>query len=187
MDTITIQEITANQVTEYKTFFNRALTEDEDNFRLSPNDDKDAAFPTQDSDDSFTLGIYVNNILAGVASFEREGATREKLQHKGLLFRMYVSPHHRSKGLAKKLISEIIHRAIKLGNIEQVNLTVIAHNLKAIKLYEQFGFRTFSSEERAIKWKGKYFTENQMVLKLPVSSAKTQYNPSLIATPWIIT
>ncbi|WP_164849978.1 GNAT family N-acetyltransferase [Mucilaginibacter limnophilus] len=187
MNTITIKEITAEQANEYKTFFNQALTNDENNFRLSPNDDRDALFPTHGLDDSFTLGIYVNDILAGVGSFEREGATREKLRHKGLLFRMYVSSEYRGKGLAKKLISEIIHRAIKLGNIEQINLTVIANNMKAIKLYEQFGFRTFSSEERAIKWKGQYFTENQMALKLPVSKAKSQYNPSLIATPWIIT
>lgn len=170
MDTITINELTAEQATEYKNFFNKALTDDENNFRLSPNDDKDAPFPTQGSNDSFTLGIYVNDILAGVGSFEREGATREKLRHKGLLFRMYVSPGYRGKGLAKKLISEIIHRAIKLGNIEQINLTVIANNIKAIKLYEQFGFRTFSSEEHAIKWKGQYFTENQMALKLSVSA-----------------
>ncbi|RYY33447.1 MAG: GNAT family N-acetyltransferase [Sphingobacteriaceae bacterium] len=188
MDNITIKEIPAEEIKTYKAFFSKALTDDEDNFRLSPDDDNDAPFPTRGAADSFTIGVYVNETLAGVASFEREGNTREKLRHKGLLFRMYILPDYRGKGLAKKLISDIVHRAMQLGNIEQINLTVIANNIKAIKLYEQFGFRTFSSEERAIKWKGKYFTENRLALKLSSGNVKSEpLNPALFVTPWIIT
>ncbi|RYZ95845.1 MAG: GNAT family N-acetyltransferase [Sphingobacteriaceae bacterium] len=166
MDDVTIREIYAGQLPVYKAFLKVGLINDADSFRLSASDDRDTPFPTYGKPDSFTLGAYAANELAGVVSFEREGATHEKLRHKGLLFRMYVSPQYRGKGIAKKLITEVIERARSLGDIEQVNLTVIATNPTAIKLYEQFGFTTFSTEVNACKLNGKYLTENQMVLRL---------------------
>jgi ribosomal protein S18 acetylase RimI-like enzyme len=60
----------------------------------------------------------------------------------------------------------LIEKVKQLSTIEQIKLTVISNNANAKKLYEKFGFKTFSSEEHAIKWKGKYFTEDQMALRL---------------------
>lgn len=79
---------------------------------------------------------------------------------------MYVSQDFRGQGIAKKLIEKLIERVKQINNIEQINLTVIANNENAKKLYEKFGFVTFGSEINAIKWKAKYFTEDQMTLKL---------------------
>jgi ribosomal protein S18 acetylase RimI-like enzyme len=79
---------------------------------------------------------------------------------------MYVSNQFRGKGIAKKLIEELLKRVEKIKDIEQINLTVISNNHNAKKLYEKFGFETFGSEYNAIKWKGKYFTEDQMTLQL---------------------
>ena len=79
---------------------------------------------------------------------------------------MYVSKEFRGKGIAKKLIEELINRVREIEDIEQINLTVIANNANAKTLYEKFGFSTFGSEQNAIKWKDKYFTEDQMVLRL---------------------
>lgn len=166
MNTIKIVEIKSDQVEQYKKFLNFGLINDEENFRITPNDDLNALFPTEDKLDSFTLGAYSNNELAGVVSFTREGRNREKLRHKGILFRMYVSKDFRGQGIAKKLIEKLIERVKQISDIEQINLTVIANNDKAKKLYEKFGFVTFGSENKAIKWKGKYFTEDQMVLQL---------------------
>jgi ribosomal protein S18 acetylase RimI-like enzyme len=165
MQHITIKEITAEQLTTYKAFLMNGLIDDEDNFRISPNDERDAPFPTKGTIDSFTIGAYNGDALAGMVSFERDGATREKLRHKGTMIRMYVSPQQRGKGIAKQLIIELIDRVKSIGNIEQINLTVIENNATAIKLYEQFGFVIFSREEHAMKWKGQYFTELQMVLR----------------------
>ncbi|RCH55552.1 N-acetyltransferase [Mucilaginibacter hurinus] len=162
---LTIQDLNAESLTIYKAFLREGLINDADNFRISANDDRDLPFPTNGTPDSFTLGAYTEEQLAGVVSFERDGATREKLRHKGTLFRMYVSPEHRGKGIAKKLITEVLSRARALGDIEQVNLTVIATNPNAIKLYEQFGFTIYSREENACKWDGKYLTELQMVVR----------------------
>lgn len=165
-DITTLKELTSKEAVVYKTFFLNGLTEEEENFRISPNDEQNGPFPTKDEADSFTLGVYVGDKLAGVVSFEREGAQREKLRHKGILFRMYVGKEYRAQGLGKKLIAELIERVKALGDIEQINLTVVARNHTAKQLYEKYGFQVFSVEEHAIKWKGKYFTEESLMLKL---------------------
>jgi len=166
MENIKILEIKSNQIIEYKNFLSIGLLNDEENFRITPNDDLKATFPTNDKIDSFTLGAYINNILAGIVSFTRDGNDREKLRHKGILFRMYVSNEFRGKGLAKKLIEQLINRVKTIEDIEQINLTVISNNENAKILYEKFGFETFGSEKNAIKWKGKYFSEDLMALKI---------------------
>lgn len=166
MNNLKIREIKSDQLDQYKQFLSIGLLNDEENFRITPTDDRYAAFPTKDKEDSFTLGAYINDHLAGVVSFSRDGADREKLRHKGILFRMYVSKDFRGRGFAKKLIEELISRVKKIRDIEQINLTVISHNENARILYENLGFKTFGSEQNAIKWKDKYFTEDHMVLRL---------------------
>lgn len=161
-----ITEIKSEQLELYKKFLSTGLTQDEENFRISPADEVHAAFPTKDKADSFTLGAYADGELAGIVSFARDGADREKLRHKGILFRMYVANGYRGYGIGAALINELVKRVSKIDDIEQINLTVIANNAIAKNLYQKFGFETFGSEENAIKWKGKYFREDQMVLRL---------------------
>ena len=162
-----ILELRSAQAAEYKRFFMEGLIRDEESFRISPGDESNAPFPTEGRPDSFTLGAYLDGDLAGVVSFQREGRDREKLRHKGLLFRMYVRPEARGQGVGRALIGEVAARADRLGDIERINLTVIAENAGAKRLYERAGFTIFATEADAIKWKGKTFAENQMVLTLP--------------------
>lgn len=152
---------------DYRNFFMQGLREHEDSFRISPNDEFQAEFPTRNRSDSFTLGaVSGDGELLGVVSFEREGVFREKLRHKGLLFRMYVARAASGKGVGRILIQKVIERARKLSGMEQINLTVVSANERAKRLYNLFGFETFSIEINAIKYKGKYFDEETMVLFL---------------------
>ncbi len=176
MEHLEIIEIKSDKVKAYKEFLAIGLRNDEENFRISPDDDLYSPFPTHDREDSFTLGAYCDGHLAGIVSFARDGHDREKLRHKGILFRMYVSNEYRGMGIAKKLIESLIDMVRKIDNIEQINLTVIATNTGAKKLYTQFGFETFGTEQNAIKWKGKYFTEDQMVLKFTMMNCDTEKN-----------
>ncbi|TNE74130.1 GNAT family N-acetyltransferase [bacterium] len=166
MSEFIIKEITSSQLNAYKTFLKTGLLQDSDNFRISPNDDETAPFPTKDQSDSFTLGAFSNQILVGVVCFTRDGDNREKLRHKGILFRLYVAKEFRGKGIASLLIESVIEKVKALGTIEHINLTVIANNARAKKMYERFGFVTFASEPQAVKWNGEYFTEDHMKLKL---------------------
>lgn len=166
MDSIEIKEISSIQLEEYKMFLATGLQSDEDTLLITPRDNLNAPFPTKDRTDSFTLGAYAKNVLAGVASFARDGEDREKLRHKGILFTMYVSKEFRGQGIARQLLEEIIKRAKTIPGIEQINLIVLTGNLRAKQLYEKFGFEKYGTEQNSIKWNGNYFAEDQMVLRL---------------------
>ena len=165
MATTHLRPLTEADLPVYRALLMPGLTQDADSFRMAPEDEEDAPFPTQNRPDSFTLGTFVDDQLAGIVSFQREGVDRVKLRHKGLLFRMYVSPHYRGQGLARQLIEAVIDRARHLHDLEQINLTVVSTN-PAKRLYERAGFRTFSTEINAIKWQGAYLAEDAMKLIL---------------------
>ena len=137
MTAIQITEINSKDVIRYKEFITKGLIQDENNFRITPSDDLNEPFPTNDAEDSFTLGAIMHDSLIGVVSFKREGFNGEKLRHKGLLFRLYVEKDYRKQGIGKKLIYALIDRARKIKGIEQINLTVIANNEHAKKMYEK--------------------------------------------------
>jgi RimJ/RimL family protein N-acetyltransferase len=166
MKSITIREILSAEIEEYKMFLAAALQSDEESLLITLNENSNAPFPTKDRNDSFTLGAYVENTLAGVVSFIRDGEDREKLRHKGIVSTMYVSKEFRGHGIARELLEELIKRVKTISGIEQINLIVIASNSKAKQLYEKIGFEKFGTEQNSIKWRGKYFSEDQMVLRL---------------------
>jgi len=166
MNSIEIKEIFSTQMEQYKMFLDVALQNNEGSLLITHKDNLNAPFPTKDRIDSFTLGAYVENILAGVVSFTRDGEDREKLRHKGILSTMYVSKQFRGHGIAGALLQEVIKRVKSVPGIEQINLVVVATNSRAKQLYEKFGFEKFGTERNSIKWENRYFDEDQMVLRL---------------------
>jgi len=166
MNTIEIKEILSSDIDLYKMFLDAALESDKENLLITYDDNKNAVFPTKDRNDSFTLGAYSNNILAGVVSFARDGEDREKLRHKGFISTMYVTKEFRGYGIAKRLLEELIKKVRTIPDIEQINLIVISDNVTAKQLYERFGFQKFGTELNSIKWEGKYLSEDLMVLRL---------------------
>jgi ribosomal protein S18 acetylase RimI-like enzyme len=170
---MTLIDLTADAPHDYKSFFLNGLRQHRDKFRISPDDEINEPFPTQGTPDSFTLGLLTNagadadaGVLAGVVSFAREGRTREKIRHKGLLFRMYVAPEYAGQGLGRQLLTEVIRRVRTQTDIEQINLTVVATNDGAKRLYQSLGFVTFAHEKNGIKDGDAYHAEEQMVLFL---------------------
>ena len=163
--TPTLRLLTADDLPVYRAVLLPGLVADADSFRIAPPDEENAPFPTHNQPDSFTLGAYVGEQLAGIVSFQREGHDRVKIRHKGLLFRMYVSPDFRGRGIAALLIQDLLDRVRSLGDVEQINLTVV-HTNPAKRLYERFGFQSFSLEKRGIKWQGYYLDEESMALFL---------------------
>jgi cyclohexyl-isocyanide hydratase len=158
-------ELTAGQNFDYHRFMLSGLQKHRDCFRISPHDQANEPFPTNATPDSFTLGLVTAmGELAGVVSFQREGHNREKIRHKGLLFRMYVAAQYSGQGLGRILLDETIRRARQLPTMEQINLTVITTNALAKRQYEKAGFRSFALEKNAIKDDGLYYDEEQMVL-----------------------
>lgn len=166
-------DLTDQDTASYQAFLMTGLRDHPDAFRLSVKDEAGAAFPTRGTADSFTMAAVdtATGRWLGVVSFAREGDTREgdtreKLRHKGLLFRMYVLADSAGKGIGRALIQTVINRARALSNLEQINLTVVASNERAVRLYASLGFVPFGREERAIKYNGQYFDELAMALRL---------------------
>ncbi len=160
---MTLHDLTTADAAEYKAFFTEALHRHPDCFGISPADEATEPFPTIGAPDSFTLGVRTDTgDLAGVVSFAREGSTRERHRHRGSLFRMYVAREFAGLGLGKRLIAEVLRRTADLPGIEKVNLVVISTNTHARRLYEQFGFVAWGTEERAFKYGAVYYDKTEM-------------------------
>jgi len=157
-----IRELQVNDNPQYRALWLNAITKHEEFFRTSIEDNSEPNIPTEFSDDSFTLGAFINGELVGILSLMRD--SKVKIQHKALLFGMYVEPSKANKGLGKELLHEIISRAKINYSIRQLYLTVLASNERARNLYTSLGFSVFAHEPQSVKILDNYIDEYQMVL-----------------------
>ncbi len=107
------------------------------------------------------MGGFDGEALLGVGGLTRyEGV---KLRHRALLWGMYVHESARGRGLADAIVEALVAEA-RVSEIEQVVLTIIAGNQRAIRLYERWGCRQYGLEPRAVKVGREYLDEILMVL-----------------------
>jgi ribosomal protein S18 acetylase RimI-like enzyme len=105
------------------------------------------------------LGGFDQTELAGMIGFYRQSGPKD--QHKGVIWGMYVKARWQGSGLASALLNAII----ELGKmqVEQIQLTVVTTNQRAIRFYEASGFRSYGIEQNALKSGDRYFDEMLMV------------------------
>lgn len=77
---------------------------------------------------------------------------REAMAHSGSLG-MGLAPAYRHQGLGRLLLSAVLDAARRAG-FARVELSVYAHNLNAIRLYESMGFEREGSKRRFTKIDG---------------------------------
>lgn len=116
------------------------------------------------TNDKFTLGAFDDRKLVGIVTFMRESSP--KTAHKGNIYGMFVMPEMRGQDLGKSLLLELISKAKYCNGLEQINLAVVSDNEPAKNLYKGIGFEVYGVEKNALKFNGKYFDEDLMVLKL---------------------
>ena len=75
---------------------------------------------------------------------------------------MYVDPDHRGQNVGEALLRGLLDHVFGLDGIEQAQLSVIAGNDRAIKLYEKVGFRTFGMQPGYFKV-GDEYTDQQFM------------------------
>jgi ribosomal protein S18 acetylase RimI-like enzyme len=109
---------------------------------------------------SDVFGAFIAQELVGVAGFRREEG--EKTEHKALLWGMYVRPHARKSGAARRLVDAIVAHAVE--RVEVLQLAVVSDNVAAIHLYTAAGFVEYGREVKALKQDGRYFDEILMAL-----------------------
>jgi ribosomal protein S18 acetylase RimI-like enzyme len=100
--------------------------------------------------------------LIGIVGFIR--GNREKTRHRGEVVQMYVDPKFGGQGIGSRLLRELINAAFKLKDMESLELTVVANNTSAVKLYEKLGFKVFGVQKNYFKAGDKYW--NQMFMQL---------------------
>jgi RimJ/RimL family protein N-acetyltransferase len=131
-------------------------------FRIAPEDEAGRSLEAvaQRLATEYVVGGPVGGPLLGIGGLSRfVGA---KLEHKGLLWGMYVREEARGTGLAGAIVEALLDRAADKG-LESVVLTVAADNLPARRLYERSGFVVYGVEPRAAKVADAYFDEALMV------------------------
>jgi ribosomal protein S18 acetylase RimI-like enzyme len=108
---------------------------------------------------NLVLGGFDQGELAGMIGFYQQSGPKDK--HKGVIWGMYVKPRLQGSGLASALLDSVIELSKML--VEQIQLTVVITNRRAIRFYEASGFHGYGVEKNALKSGERYFDELHMV------------------------
>ena len=101
------------------------------------------------SADHVMFGAFDDERLIGITGFNR--MARKRASHRGELVQVYVDSSYRGQNIGEKLLRHALDYAFTLDGIEQVQLSVIASNKTAIRLYEKLGFKTFGVQSNYFK------------------------------------
>jgi RimJ/RimL family protein N-acetyltransferase len=113
---------------------------------------------------SEVFGAFRDSELLGVAGFFIQQG--EKKAHKGMLWGMYVRPNARKSGVGRRLVQAVLDSAGRC--VELIQLTVVAENEQARRLYASLGFSAYGIEKNALKHNGRYYDEVLMAKPLPM-------------------
>ena len=100
-------------------------------------------------EDYFVLGYFEIEQLVGIVGFVRESKLKKK--HKAVIWGMYVNSDFRGKGIARKLLIEVIERAGKIGGLSKIMITVTSPQENVLGFYERLGFLQYSLENDAMR------------------------------------
>jgi ribosomal protein S18 acetylase RimI-like enzyme len=87
-----------------------------------------------------------------------------KHAHKGTLWGMYVRPAARGAGVGRRLVEAVMDYA--RPRVELIQLSVIAENRAARRLYARLGFAEYGVEKHAAKYQGRYHDDVLMAKML---------------------
>jgi ribosomal protein S18 acetylase RimI-like enzyme len=105
------------------------------------------------------FGAFVGDELVGVAGWRRQDGA--KVNHKAVLWGMYVRSVAQNSGLGRRLVEAVVNQAAT--QVEQVQLSVVSANEAAFRLYRNMGFSEYGREMKALKQDGQYYDEILMV------------------------
>ena len=109
------------------------------------------------------VGGFVDGALQGIGGLTRFAGTR--LDHRALLWGMYVRPEARGAGVGDAIVGALLDEARRIG-VRSVLLTVIAGNERAERLYRRWGFERYGVEPGAVRAGSGHLDEALMVRQL---------------------
>lgn len=98
---------------------------------------------------SFLMGAFSDDSLVGISGFIQDG--RMKASHRGDLVQVYIDPSFSRHGIGSKLVELTIAKAFENKLIDQLLLSVVYTNEKAINLYKKYGFVPYGKLENYFK------------------------------------
>lgn len=114
------------------------------------------------SPDHVMFGAFDEQWLIGIAGFNRMARKRD--HHRCELVQVYVEPAYRGQNIGEKLLRIVLDFGFNLDGIEQIQLSAVASNTMAIRLYEKLGFKTFGIQPRYFKTEDGYIDQQFMQL-----------------------
>ena len=163
-----VRKLTAEDSSAYWALRLEALERESRSFGMTPEehhritDEETVALLTKPG--CFLVGAFDNNMLAGIARFDREAHTKER--HKGHIYGVYVTAFYRGRGIARALIAAVVAELKSDPTCEQLLLSVGTFNHAARAAYRAMGFIPFGVEPRALRSGDEYIDEEHMVLML---------------------
>lgn len=98
---------------------------------------------------SFLMGAFSEDSLIGISGFIQDG--RMKASHRGDLVQVYIDPSFSRHGIGSELVGLTIAKAFENKLIDQLLLSVVYTNEKAINLYKKYGFVPYGKLENYFK------------------------------------
>jgi RimJ/RimL family protein N-acetyltransferase len=130
------------------------LTFGENEFNKTEAEEVDAIQKNKKSDNQIFIIAEINGELVGVLNVSADEKSR--LKHIGV-FGVSVRKTDWSKGIGTALIQTMLTWVKDSKIIRKINLSVIANNESAIKLYEKFGFEKEGLIKRDLCVDGKFY------------------------------
>ena len=162
--TVIVRRLTGTDARTFREVRLDGLKAHPDAFASSWEDEAEHPLPWFEErlESGYVAGCELDGRLVGVAGLHRgEGL---KTRHRGALWGVYVTDEARGRGVGSRLIERIIAEA--RGALEELSLSVAAHNEAAIRLYESFGFVRLGVDPHAFKVGDTYVDEVWMRLAL---------------------
>jgi ribosomal protein S18 acetylase RimI-like enzyme len=133
-----------------------ALTVDPDDFMITAEEERavDRLFIEEALERPGICNLFMGAFpvdapqLIGIAGLLTEEFL--KTRHSGRITSLFVHPAHRRRGIARRLMGELLARAAR-GGFRSVRLEVVADNQNAIALYQSLGFTAYGREPAAYR------------------------------------
>ncbi|MEP7077287.1 MAG: GNAT family N-acetyltransferase [Acidobacteriota bacterium] len=114
------------------------------------------------SKDNFMIGAFAEGELIGIAGVRRE--ERPKTRHRGEIVQVFVKPAFHGQKIGETLVRKVIDAAFLLPGVESLELSAVADNSAARRLYEKVGFETYGIRNGYFKSGGNYTDQRFMQL-----------------------